>query len=356
MKQNFVKEQYVQLAKEQFCQIMKNVPFVSDVEIIRTELQRGFGEFHAVVHYEDSDETQRFCVDVKSNGEKRFVNLFMLMASQHHDDSCYVFMAPYVSQNSEESIRQKGYSYIDLSGNCYIRSKRIFIHFKGYENKYIEKKAKKNYFGKASRAASAVFRTMLNDPKQIWQVKTLADETGKAIGTVSNVKSFLKDRDWLEESAPGGFRLKHIKEMLYTWAKDYHKKDERRFEFYSLDSVAQIEQKITTWSFEHDKSALLGGFSAAARYAPTVRYQKVEVYVEQQALQEFILDMNLTPVSSGGNVVITIPHDETPYMFYREVNDSLVTSSAQTVLDLLGNAGRGEEAAAAVILREYKEQ
>lgn len=355
MKCNFVQEQYVQLAKEQFCQIMKNVPFVSDVEIVRTGLQRGFGEFHAIVHYGDSDETQRFCVEVKSNGEKRFVNGFMLMAAQYNDNSCYVFMAPYISQNSEEIIRERGYSYIDLSGNCYIRSKRIFIHFKGNENKYIEKKEKKNYFGKASRAASAIFRTMLNDAERIWQVKALSNETGKAIGTVFNVKCFLKDRDWIEESDRGGFKLKNVKELLYTWARDYHKKDARKLEFYSLDSVAQLEQKISAWSFGHDKSALLGGFSAAARYAPTVRYQKVEVYVEQQALQEFVLDMNLKPVASGGNVIITIPHDETPYMFYREVNASFVTSPVQTVLDLIGNAGRGEEAADAVILKEYKE-
>lgn len=355
MKQNFIQEQYVQLAREQFCQIMKTVPFVSDIEIIRTGLQRGFGEFHAIVHYEDCEETQRFCVDVKSNGERRFVNAFMRMASQYHDGACYVFMAPYVSESSEVSIREGGYSYIDLSGNCYIRSKRIFIHFKGNENKYIEKKEKKNYFGKASKAASTVFRTMLNDKNHSWQVKTLADESGKAIGTVANVKSFLKDRDWLEETARGEFRLKHIKEMLYTWAKDYHKKDDRKLEFYSLDSVAQIEQRISAWSFQHDKSALLSGFSAAARYAPTVRYQKVETYVEQQVLQEFILDLNLESVSSGGNVIVTIPHDETPYMFYRELNNSLVTSPAQTILDLLGNAGRGEEAADAIILKEYKE-
>ena len=43
MKQSFVENQYIQLAKEQFCQIMKTVPFVSDIEIISTGLQSGFG-------------------------------------------------------------------------------------------------------------------------------------------------------------------------------------------------------------------------------------------------------------------------------------------------------------------------
>ena len=355
MKQDLTENQYIQLAKEQFCQIMKTIPFVSDIEIVNTGLQRGFGDFHAIVHYSDNYEAQRFCVEVKSNGEKRFVNMFMMMASQQHDDSCYVFMAPYISEASAKSIYENNLSYIDLSGNCYILSKRIVIHFQGKENKYIEKREKKNYLSKASGAASTIIRTMLSDIERPWQVITLSKESNKAIGTVSNVKSFLRDRDWINDTSRGEFKLQNIKELLYAWAKDYHKKDSRTFEYYSLDSIDELEQKISDWSLKHDNSALLGGFSAAARYAPTVRYKKIEVYVEQQALNEFLVDMDLQPVSYGGNVVITIPHDETPCMFYREINGALVTSPVQTVLDLLGNAGRGEEAAEAIIAKEFKE-
>lgn len=354
MKQFYTEQQYIQLAKEMFCQIMKTVPFVSDIEMITTGLQRGFGNFYAIVHYSDNEPSQRFCVEVKSNGEKRFVNAFMLMASQHHDDACYVFMAPYISESSADSLIESKYSYIDLSGNCYILSKRIFIHYRGNENKYIERREKKNYFSKASGAASAIIRTMLDRPFAHWQVKALSEITSKSIGMVSNVKAFLCERDWIEEYSHG-FKLKNIKELLYTWAKDYHKKDNRKFEYYSLDSLSELEQKISAWSIKHDNSALLGGFSAAARYAPTVRYKKIEVYVEQQAFNEFVLDLELQPVNSGGNIVITIPHDETPYMFYREINTSLVTSPVQTIIDLLGNAGRGEEAAETIIAKEYKE-
>lgn len=352
MKHNYSENQYVQLAKEQFCQILNTVPFVSDIEIINTGLQRGFGDFYVIVHYSDSNETQKFCVEVKSNGEKRYVNLFMQLASQHHDDACYVFMAPYISEASAESLIDNHYSFMDLSGNCYILSKRIIIHYQGKENKFIVKKEKKQYFSKSSTAASVIMRTMLNDHKACWGVRALSDITGKAIGTVSNVKCFLKDRAWIEESS-NGFELTNIKEFLYTWAKDYHQKDSLTFEYYSFDPLSELEKKITEWSKMHDNSALLGSFSAAARYAPTVRYKKIDVYVEQQAFNEFIKDLELRLVESGGNVVITIPHDETPCMFFREVNGDYITSPVQTVIDLLGNPSRGEEAAEAIILKEF---
>ena len=84
------------------------------------------------------------------------------------------------------------------------------------------------------------------------------------------------------------------------------------------------------------------------------RYKKVDVYVEQQYFEEFIRDLDLQRVNSGGNVTIIIPHDETPCLYYKVINDSFVTSPVQTILDLFGNAGRGEEAAEAIIVKEYK--
>lgn len=353
MKQDFTEEQYVQMAKEQFCKSLKEVPFVEDIEMNPTGLHRGFGDFHVVAHFADSQKPSHFFVEVKANGERRYVNSFMFLASQHHDDACYVFMAPYISEASAEILRERKYSYMDLSGNCYISSRRILMHISGKPNQYIQKREMKNYFVKSSGAASAIMRTMLNSPEQQWQVKKLAEITGKAIGTVSNVKSFLLDKAWITE-LPRGFELCNIREMLYEWAKDYHKKDARVYEYYSLDSVADLEQAIAEWTVSHDNGATLGGFSAAARYAPTVRYKRVDVYVESQFFDEFVKDMDLSPVESGGNVRITIPHDNKPCMFAKTINGALVTSPVQTVLDLLDHAGRGEEAADAIIDKEYK--
>lgn len=344
--------EYQQLAIEQFCKLMKDIPFVLDVEITLTGLQRGFGDFWAVVSFEDNREPIKFAVEVKSNGEKRFANLFVKMAAQHNDDVHYVFMAPYISDQSAEIIIQNNFSYIDLSGNCYIQSRYFVIHFAGQSNKHKEHRQKQDYFSKNATAASVVMRTMLDRPKNSWQVKYLSEITGKSLGTVSNVKKFLQDRDWIEESQQG-FALKDAKEMLRAWGKEYHLRTPRTKEYYSLDAVPEIEAKIQFCNAVLNTNAVLGSFSAAARYAPTVRYNKVYVYVEQKHLDTFVQELDLQAVSSGGNVVITIPHDETPCIYARTINGDLVTSPVQTVIDLMGNKGRGEEAAEAIIQKEF---
>ncbi len=58
-------------------------------------------------------------------------------------------------------------------------------------------------------------------------MKTLAQESNTALGTVSNVKSFLLARDWIDKSTTE-FRLQNIRELFYTWAKDYHQKEARK--------------------------------------------------------------------------------------------------------------------------------
>lgn len=353
MKQNFMETQYEQLAKEQFCKIMKDIPFVSDIEILPISSQMKIGDFQTIVHFTDQETPMGFLIEVKSNGEKRFVNLFMQKAAMYRGEEYLVFMAPYISEESAKALKDGKFSYMDLSGNCHILTRRIFLYVSGQANKYSVKKEKKNYLAKSSGAASAIMRTMLNEPRKQWQVTSLARESGRAIGTVSNVKSFLRDRDWIKEGTTA-FKLQNIKELLYAWAKDYHRRDARSYGYYSLETVPELEQEISEWSAAHDNGAVLGGFSAAARYAPVVRYKKVDVYVEPQFFDEFIKDLDLRPVDSGGNVVITIPHDETPCMYARMLHGSYVTSPAQTVIDLLGNAGRGEEAADAIIRKEYQ--
>lgn len=353
MKLNYTEQQLVQLAQEQFRQIMADIPFVSEVFFMAPVDNLPAWDLRAVVQFTDSDTELKFNIDVHFNGEKRFVNRFIQRASQYEEDVCCLFVAPYISEESAKLLYDNYCSFLDLSGNCYILTRRIIIRNSGQPNRYVRHREKKNYFSKSASAASVVMRTMLDKPDSVWQVKLLSELTGKAIGTVSNVKRFLLDQDWIVDT-PSGFMLQNIKELLYAWAKEYPKKDSRILEYYSLDPIPKIESDISFCNSIRDTNAVLGSFSAAARYAPTVRYKRVHVYVEQDVLDEFVKQLDLQPVASGGNVIVTIPHDHTPCMFTRKINGDIVTSPVQTVIDLLSSSGRGEEAAEAIILKEFK--
>lgn len=81
--------------------------------------------------------------------------------------------------------------------------------------------------------------------------------------------------------------------------------------------------------------------------------KKIHVYVPPEDVNQFISDLHLKEIPTGENIRIIIPHDKTPCMFSNKRENDLVTSPAQTVLDLLSGIGRGEEAAEAIIEEEY---
>lgn len=354
VKQRYTEQQYEQLAREQICSLAKEIPFVSDIEIYFTNEHDALGDFVADIHFEDRWCPVKLLVDVKARGERRFVEQFIHRVKWHSDLHNIVFAAPYITEKSANLLKENGCSYMDLSGNCRISAPPLFISMEGRPNRFKKYEYDRNYFGRKSSAASALLRTLLHDYKRVWKVQELAEQSGKSLGAAANMKSFLADHGWAEDSKQG-FRLCQIEELLRAWAKEYHRKEDRTIRCYSLDPPVEIERAVSNWNKRHGGSAVLGGFSAAARYAPTVRYNKVSIYVEPQDVDEFMEDLELETVTSGENVTIIIPHDETPCLFTNEMDGCVVVSPVQTVLDLLSGVGRGEEAAAAIIEKEYSD-
>ena len=352
MKQVMNEMQLIQLAMQRFYDIMDEVAFINQKEIIETD-HYIYADFCARIRVEEGKEDILFYVDVKKNGEKRVASEFIKKTKVYNKDINWIFVAPYISPETGRMLRLERVSYMDLSGNCFIFANNIYISSMGKPNKFLEKREKKDYLSRSSIGASAVIRTMLKYPGKWWQVKELATESGKSIGMASNVKAFLQDREWIREK-DRLFRIDSISEMLHVWAKDYNVKRSLSYQYYSLDKVPDIEKQISIWNMEHDGIALLNSFSAAARYAPTVRYNKVYVYVMQKDLEDFIYHLGIKKVETGGNIVISVPENETIFIDCRQINNDYVTSPVQTILDLLGESGRGEEAAEAIINKEYR--
>lgn len=355
MKQIQNEKHLLQLTIDQFTNIMKETAFFANIELKSATVKNDyFADIIAKIYLQDSDKEIQFYISVKSNGEKRIAKNFMEKVNSYNEKNNWIFVAPYITSETGKMLLMSKISYMDLSGNCFIFANNVIISSTGKPNKFKEVKERKEYFTKSSIGASSVIRTMLQEPNKKWLVKELANKSGKSIGMTSNVKTFLSEHGWLEEKKRL-FSIINTHELLRTWAEQYNSQETIAYQFYSLDSVPEIEKQITNWNKKHEGSSLLGLFSAAARYAPTVRYNKVYAYVLSKDLGSFVQDLSLKKVETGGNVIIYIPNNEAVFIDNRIINNDYVTSPVQTILDLLGVAGRGEEAAEAIYSKEYGE-
>jgi hypothetical protein len=238
----------------------------------------------------------------------------------------------------------EGVGYMDLSGNCRLCFGDVYVEREGKPNKYAEKRDLRTLY---SPRASRILRVLLINGDRSWKVADLAREAGVSLGLVSSVRRHLGDREWTR-ARRGGFVLSEPEELLTEWSQNYSYRQNNVLDFYSLVDPTMTEIRLDSACSRHGIRYAFTGFSAAARIAPVVTYQRVFAYVSG-GVEEVVSELELKEVKSGPNVTLLVPYDEGVFYGVRQVGDVRTVSDVQTYLDVLGVRGRGEEAAIAIL-------
>ena len=252
-------------------------------------------------------------------------------------------MAPYISPQAAEICLKDGVGYIDFAGNGYLSFGQVYIEQTGRPNPFKRRRDLTSlYFPKASR----VLRALMDNPGRTWKIQELANEAAVSLGQVANVKKLLLDREWISQQ--NGFSLTEPWKLLEEWSNAYtYRKNEVR-NFYSLQSIPEIEADLARVCSEKGIEYALTGFSGAARFAPAVRYNRAMAYVSTM-LEDLVSSMILKEVESGANVMLLGPYDEGVFYGTQVIDDVRIASPVQIYLDLKSYKGRGEEAAEALL-------
>jgi hypothetical protein len=327
-------------AKNAFLACLREVPFVKSNVV---ENRKAGGRVNACFGIETPGGKSIVFIEAKKIGQPRFVREAvnqLARLKQEFPGAYGVIMAPYISPQAAEICREEGFGFADFAGNCTLAFDRIFISKEGKANPLAQKRDLRSLY---SPKAERVLRVLLSNPGRWWKVQPLAQEAEVSLGQSSNVKKLLLDREWLEVSDEG-LRLKAPAELLAEWEENYDFRRSTPREFYTLQSIADLERLLAETCEEKKTPYALAGFSSAARYAPMVRYQKAMAYVagEPADLAERV---GLKPVKSGANVNLINPYDEGVFYGAQSRDGAKLTSPLQTYLDLRQIKGRGEEAA-----------
>ncbi len=325
---------------------LEKVPFlkVTTVERSRTAADMGVDILATILV---GQKQQVIIAEVKCNGQPRMVRTAAYQLQRYLKDNpksyCMV-VAPYISPKAADICAKEGIGYLDLAGNCRITFDQVFIQQEGNRNPFAQKRDLRSLY---SPKAARVLRVLLNNPKRPWKVQPLADEASVSLGQVANVKSLLEDREWIT-SGDAGFLLSTPELLLAEWAETYDFRKNTARNYYTLKSVPEIEADLAFACESLGITYALTGFSAAARYAPSVRYQRVMAYATRDP-EDIAGTLSLKEVSSGSNVTLLAPYDEGVLYGSQSIDGIRVAAPVQTYLDLLSIKGRGEEAASALL-------
>jgi hypothetical protein len=343
-----MEENYIDKAIEAVRTCLDKVPFVKLGEIVRDPLL-----FEArpdlIVRVNTSSGEITLVVEIKASGQPRIVrNAIDQLQTMIAGSMRYygVLAAPYIAEASADLCRRAGIGYIDFSGNCRLSFGQVYIEITGQPNKYAEKRDLRALY---SPKASRVLRVLLNQPSKPWKLMELAREADVSLGQVANVKQMLLDREWLK-IIPEGLYPFNPQDLLADWAENYSYLKNRVIEFYSLLSVNDLEYKIARACTELKINYAFSGFSAAARLAPMVRYQKASLYIPgDAAVRQLQEKLELREAPTGANLMLMIPYDEGVYYGAKNIADVKIVSPIQAYLDVKSYKGRGEEAAVEIL-------
>jgi hypothetical protein len=330
-------------APETLTNIFADVSFADVIEIRRPK-DRNEATVDWLARLRLPEKEVWLLIEVKSSGEPRWVRdaanqvLRDIVKFPH---SYGVLIAPWVSPRAAEICRQEGVGYADLAGNCRLTFDSIHIERQGIPNPSPQKRALHSLY---SPRATRVLRVLLHEPHRQWKLQALAEEAQVSLGQVHKVKSLLAGREWIR-SEPDGMSLSKPAELLAEWATNYTYRRNRIREYYSLKSPGELENDLAEACVKQGVRYALAGFSAAARLAPFVRYQRASAYLDEASVTKIAEDLNLKEVSSGANVTLWVPYDEYVWHGSEQKDNARVTSPIQTFLDLKSAPGRGEEAA-----------
>jgi len=325
---------------------LQRVPFL-EVESIRREARLQDAGIDIMVTVQVAGKQQRLIVEVKNNGQPREARMSAYQLARYRQtspDVYGVFAAPYISPQAAAICSKEGVGCLDLAGNCRLMFDNVYINQEGKPNPFTEKRDLRSLY---SPRASRVLRVLLNDPKRPWRVVALADEARVSLGLVSNVKSLLGGREWLTYTEDG-FRLSDPEQLLAEWSESYSIRKNKSYGYYSLKNIAEIETELAQACERKGIAYALTGFSGSARYAPSVRYQRVMAYVAS-GLEDVANELGFKEVTSGQNVTMLIPYDKCLLYGSRTVDGISIVSPVQVYLDLIGQKGRGEEAATTLL-------
>jgi hypothetical protein len=286
---------------------------------------------------------QTIYLEVKTLGTPKSIREavnFLLRWIQNETPAYGVCVAPFISSASAAICKEAGIGYVDLSGNCSLAFRQVFIHREKMGNRYPFKTSLSSIY---SPKSERILRVLLVYPYRAWKVIDLAKEAQVSPGMITQVSKKLIEEEWLQKT-PAGIRLTQPENLLADWANHYTIQRSTLHHFHSLKPLPDVEIGIAETCSKLDIAYALTGFSACHRLAPMVKGQRTMIHVSRD-IDGIAGKVGLKNVESGANVILIQPYDDGVFWNAKPIGNLQVSDPIQVYLDLKRYPGRGEEAA-----------
>jgi hypothetical protein len=262
------------------------------------------------------------------------------MADLRRDDAIPVLVVPYMSPAGARAAEDGRLSWIDLSGNAFIRGGDLYVRVEGRPNLFRSRGRPSSPFAPKS---ARVARVLLGDPGRWRRQKEIAAAAGLDDGSVSRIVRRL-DEELLLERRGRELRLRDPGRLLDAWAQDYrfarHDVVAGHLSGSGIELARELEQRLDALGVRH----AFTGLPAAWAIDHFARFRLATLYVEGDP-RDAAGRLELRRGAAGANVQLVGPDDLGVFIGEHPRDGLNCVSLEQVYLDLLHLPERAPEAA-----------
>ena len=327
--------------------ILNGVSLISNV---RGEgLLPGGGRADIEVELDVHGQPWKLLIEEKSSGEPRTVRegaWQLRKALEGMPSNTYgLLAAPFLSTSSQEILREAGFGWLDLAGNCRLAFGSVHIEIaKTARNPFSTKRSLKSLFAPKS---ARLLRLMLASPGP-WKVTDLAARAKVSLGQVSKVRQALLDKEWAIVEQGAGLRLRNPGALLNAW-REVATPPEVASREYTLVHGKELDTQLRLLFGRaqlENANIQLASYSAARWLAPFARVAGEFFYADSRGADLLQRHFRLEPAAKGENITIFKPVDDAMWDEGIVISRDLRGASlVQTYLDLWTSGERGRESA-----------
>ena len=255
-----------------------------------------------------------------------------------------VATAVYIGSQSAKILKNHGFGYIDLSGNCHLAFENVLIEKEGKRNVRPSTRPLRSLF---APAATRVIRVLLEDVARAWRLEELGKAAAVSLGHAHNVVKRLQDLAWVERDGQQRITLGKPADLLDAWGESY---TYHANELASYAAPERVSRRLMT-----DVARVAGAdggryaFTLAAGQslvvAPSQRLTAIHCYVDGEPAP-IARALGLRPAAEDeGTIHLLTPYDPGVFHGVLEKGGLKVAGLPQLYVDLLHYERRGRDLA-----------